>query len=74
MTQRFAKVAFENSATGARLEGEFIADTGPTWMMKPAGKPVQVLQKSEWDSAAPSTGAQGADYASLFGGMFGGQR
>jgi hypothetical protein len=46
----FAKVAFENRSSGARLEGEFIADTGPTWLVKPTNKPVQVLQKTEWDS------------------------
>ena len=70
MTQKLAKVAFENNATGARLEGEFIADTGPTWMMKPAGKPVQVLQKSEWTSVAPS--GLRTNYDDLFS-MFGGQ-
>lgn len=71
MTQKLAKVAFENKATGARLEGEFVADTGVSWMMKPAGKPVQVLQKSEWDSAVPA--AQGSSYDDLFS-RFGGRK
>lgn len=54
MTGRLAQVAFENNASGARLEGEFVADTGIAWMVKPAGKPVQTLSKSEWTSAAPT--------------------
>lgn len=70
MTQKFAKVAFENNASGARLEGEFIADTGPTWMMKPAGRPVQVLQKAEWTSVASA--APRTNYDNLFS-MFGGK-
>ncbi|WP_406245882.1 hypothetical protein ACI7YT_12640 [Microbacterium sp. M] len=55
MTEKLAKVAFESNANGARLEGEFVADTGIAWMVKPAGRPIQVLQKSEWTSVAPST-------------------
>lgn len=68
MTERLAKVAFEHGATGARLEGEFVADTGPTWMVKPAGKPVQVLQKSEWQSVAPTSQGPFDDIFSMFGG------
>lgn len=71
MTEKLAKVAFENKASGARLEGEFIADTGISWMVKPAGRPVQVLQKSEWDSVAPS--AQRTNYDDIFN-LFGGRR
>lgn len=41
-------VAFENKETGARIEGVYIADTGISWMVKPEGKPVQALLKSEW--------------------------
>lgn len=67
MTNKFAKVAFVNNASGARIEGEFIADTGPTWMVKPVGKAVQVLPKSEWQSAAPSNNAVD-DLLSMFGG------
>lgn len=59
----FAKVSFVNNATGARLDGEFIADTGPTWMMKPKGKPVQALLKSEWTSAPTRTD----DFSDIFG-------
>lgn len=66
MTSQFARVAFVNEASGARLEGEFIADTGPTWMVKPQGKPVQVLQKSEWISAP--TQSSGLD--DRLGGIF----
>lgn len=72
MTQKLAKVAFENKGTGARLEGEFVADTGVSWMIKPAGKPVQVLSKTEWDSAAPA--ASGGGYEDIFSSMFGGRR
>lgn len=61
MTERLAKVAFESNANGARLEGEFVADTGVAWMVKPAGRPVQVLQKSEWTSVAPSASRTGYD-------------
>lgn len=71
MTERLAKVAFENNASGARLEGEFIADTGPTWMMKPAGKPVQALLKTEWTSVTPTRSR--TDYQDIFD-MFGGKQ
>ena len=65
----FAKSAFINNESGARLEGEFIADTGPTWMIKPANKPVQVLLKSEWTSAA-FTSPQGG-FGDIFGNFTG---
>lgn len=69
MTTKLAKAAFQNKTTGARLEGEFIADTGPTWMIKPAGHPVAVLAKSEWDSVAPTRGAFDNDFLNnIFGG------
>ena len=70
MTQQFAPVAFENRATGARLEGEFIADTGPTWLMKPHGHAVQALNKTEWTSTAP---APRRNYDNLFNDIFGGR-
>lgn len=67
MTDKLAKVAFVNNASGARLEGEFVADSGVSWMVKPAGKPVQVLAKSEWTSAAPS--APRSPFEDIFGGF-----
>lgn len=71
MTEKLAQVAFVNNASGARLEGEFVADTGISWMVKPAGKPVQVLQKSEWTSAAPA--GRRTNYDNIFD-LFGGRR
>lgn len=71
MTQKLAQVAFVNNASGARLEGEFVADTGIAWMVKPVGKPVQVLQKSDWTSAAPAN--RRGNYDDIFS-MFGGVR
>lgn len=66
---KFANVSFVNKETGARIDGEFIADTGPTWMVKPANKPVQVLSKTDWESVA-SGGYDGSDFRDLFGGPF----
>lgn len=70
MTERFAKVAFANNINGARIDGQFIADTGPTWMVKPEGKPVQVLKKSEWTSIPANNGG----FDDIFGAFFGGRR
>lgn len=65
----FAKVSFVNKETGARIDGEFIADTGPTWMVKPANKPVQVLTKADWESVATG-GYDGGGFGDIFGGLF----
>lgn len=62
-----ANVAFTNNATGAYLEGTYIADTGPTWMVKPDGKPVQVILKAEWTSVQ----VRRADFGDIFGRFFG---
>jgi hypothetical protein len=67
MTERLERVAFENNATGARIEGEFVADTGVSWMLKPTNKPVQALAKTEWSSVAPAS--QRGYFDDIFGGM-----
>jgi len=67
--ERFARVAFVNNESGAQIEGEFIADTGPTWMMKPSGKPVQVLQKTEWTSKPTTPGYGDVFDTFFFGGL-----
>lgn len=69
MTEQFARVAFVSNVNGARIEGEFVADTGISWMVKPAGKPVQALQKTEWTSVAPAF--QRSSYDDLFDTFFG---
>lgn len=63
---KFAKVSFVNKANGARIDGEFIADTGPTWMVKPSNKPVQVLSKAEWESVATNSDDYFGDIFSRF--------
>lgn len=68
MTTTFAKVAFINKATGARLEGEHIADTGPTWLIKPDGRPALAILKAEWESVAPQSADTPFDFNKLFGG------
>lgn len=51
---KFARVAFVNKSTGARIQAELIADTGPTWLIKPSGgHPATPLKKDEWESVAP---------------------
>lgn len=72
MTAAFAPVAFVNEATGARIEGQFIADTGPTWLMKPAGKAVIALRKDEWNSVTPDRRDDPLD--DILGQFLGGQR
>lgn len=72
MTEKLARVAFESNITGARIEGEFVADTGTSWMLKPAGKPVQALSKTEWSSVAPAS--QRGRFDDIFDDIFGGMR
>ncbi|MDF2506345.1 MAG: hypothetical protein K0Q52_204 [Microbacterium sp.] len=45
-----ARVSFEHNTSGARVEGEYIADTGIAWMVKAGNLPVLVLSQDEWSS------------------------
>ena len=56
-------------AEDLRGEPRLVADTGPTWLVKPeSGAPVQVLQKTEWTSVPPRQADPFGDIFSIFGG------
>jgi ABC-type sugar transport system substrate-binding protein len=67
VTEQFARVAFVNNENGSYLEGEYIADTGPTWLVKPKDKTVAVLNKSEWSSVPVRRSSGFDDIFSMFG-------
>jgi hypothetical protein len=68
-----ARVAFRSRVNGARLDGEFIADTGVAWLVKPDGNyPVYTVQRNEWDSVepAPARGHRTSAFDDLFRGQW----